>query len=205
MNNIVIVYNENYFYKGIEYDNNNLSILLNKLGKKRKIILCSQSILIKKYNYCGSNIDKYIDNKISEDFNNKNNLLFHYEVDKENKAVYLYSIRNDNIKSLYDNTSELVIELVQFKVKNFVVKKIKKCGNILIFFKVKDLNYLIKVGNGLINDAIINEDINEIEEYISEIKDKKYTLVKDKNIKEIANIVFDYSLDLGVDTYEKIC
>ena len=66
----IMVCNGKYLYKGIEYNNNDLNILLNKLSKKRRIILCSQGIFIKKYNFW-QNIDKYIDNKILEDFNNK--------------------------------------------------------------------------------------------------------------------------------------
>lgn len=201
----IVVYNKKYLYKGIEYDNKDLVFLLNKLSKKRKITLCSHNILIKKYHYSGNKIDKYIDNKISEDFTNKHNLLFHYETDKENKSIYLYSIRNDNIKRLYDNASELIIEPIQFRVKNFAVKKMKRCCNILIVFKIKDINHLIKVENGLIIDAIISKEFNEIEDYIADIKNKDYEILIDKNIKDTNSIAFDYSLDLGVDTYEKIC
>ena len=85
----IIVYNNIYFYKDVEYDNNNLDILLNKISKKRNITLYAQNILIKKYKYYGNNIEKYIDSKITEDFTNKENLLFHYEIDKDNMFSYL--------------------------------------------------------------------------------------------------------------------
>ena len=38
-----------------------------------------------------------------------------------------------------------------------------------------------------------------------EEKSKGFILVKDKKYKEIEDINFDYSIDLGVDRYEKIC
>lgn len=202
MTSSIVVHDRNYYYKGIEYDSSELSILLNKIGKKRRIILCSENIFIKKYNYSGNNIEKFIDDKISEDFNNKENLLFHYETDKENKIVYLYSIRN-NIKSLYENVKVLSIELIQFKLKNTVVKKIKGINNIIIIYSMKNIIYLMKICNNIIIDTILSKDIKDIEEYLNLKQEKKYILVKDKKYKGINNIDFDYSIDLGVDAYEK--
>ena len=39
-------------------------------------------------------------------------------------------------------------------------------------FKVNNLNHLIKINNGLIIDTIISEEINEIKDYIRDIKQK---------------------------------
>ncbi|MBE6054160.1 MAG: hypothetical protein E7212_09650 [Clostridium sartagoforme] len=201
----IAVYNEKYLYKGIKYENNSIDILLSKISKKRRIILCSHSILIKKYNYKGNNIDRFIDNKISEDFSNRENLLFHYEIDKNKKDIYLYSIRNDNIKKLYIDAKELVIEPIQFKVKKYLKNKIKGFGKFIIFYKVNKLSHLVKVQNDLITDTIISEDINEIINYFIKAKDNNYIFIKDKNIEEINGISFHYVLDLGVDAFEKIC
>lgn len=201
----IAVYNEKYLYKGIKYENNSIDILLSKISKKRRIILCSHSILIKKYNYKGNNIDRFIDNKISEDFSNRENLLFHYEIDKNKKDIYLYSIRNDNIKKLYIDAKELVIEPIQFKVKKYLKNKIKGFGKFIIFYKVNKLSHLVKVQNDLITDTIISEDINEIINYFIKAKDNNYIFIKDKNIEEINGINFHYVLDLGVDAFEKIC
>lgn len=200
----IAVNDKNYFYKGIEYDNNNLDILLNKISKKRNIILYSQNILIKKYKYIGNSIEKFIDSKISEDFANKENLLFHYEIDKYDKNIYLYSIRN-NIKRLYENSKELSVELLEFKIKFCVEKKLKRINNIIILYKINNRSHLLKIRNNIIIDIITSTDINEIKKYLSDGKNKKFALVKDKQFKELENIDFDYSIDLGVDTYEKIC
>lgn len=200
----IIVYNKIYFYKDVEYDNNNLDILLNKISKKRNITLYAQNILIKKYKYYGNNIEKYIDSKITEDFTNKENLLFHYEIDKDNKDIYLYSIRN-NIKRLYENVKELNVQLLEFKIKSCVEKKLRKIKNIIITYKLNNINYLLKIRNNIIIDIIICVDINEIKEYLMKEKGKNFTLVKHKEYKEIDDINFDYSIDLGVDRYEKTC
>ncbi len=200
----IVQYGEKYYYKGIEYSKDDLNLLLNKISKNRRIILCPQSILIKKYTYSGKSIDKFINNKICEDFTNKENILFHYEIDKESNNIYLYSIR-DNIKRLYENANELSIELLQFKIKSSVQKKLKKINNSIILYKINDINYLLKISNDIIVDIITTSDINELKNYLIEEKNKKNILVKDKEYKEIDYVDFDYSIDLGVDTYEKIC
>lgn len=200
----IVVYGEKYYYKGIEYSKSDLKILLNKINKNRRIILCSQNILIKKYEYSGKNIDEYINKRIFEDFTNKENLLFHYEIDKECKIIYLYSIR-DNIKRLYENANELSVELLVFNIKSYVKKKLKTFKNIIIIYKINNINYILKISNDIIVDIITSIDINGIKEYLSEGKCKDFILVRHEGYKEIDNINFDYSIDLGVDTYEKIC
>ncbi|MDU5105663.1 hypothetical protein, partial [Clostridium sp.] len=127
----IVVCRQRYYYKGIGYSKSDITSLLKKISKNRRIILCPESILIKKYNYSSKNIDKFIDNKIYEDFTNKDNLLFHYEIDKEYKNVYLYSIRN-NIRELCETAKDLRVEVLEFKIKAFVKNKLKNINDIII-------------------------------------------------------------------------
>lgn len=200
----IVVCRQRYYYKGIGYSKSDITSLLKKISKNRRIILCPESILIKKYNYSSKNIDKFIDNKIYEDFTNKDNLLFHYEIDKEYKNVYLYSIRN-NIRELCETAKDLRVEVLEFKIKAFVKNKLKNINDIIIIYKFNNINYLLKISNNIIVDIISTIDISCIKNYLSEEKNKKIILVKDKEYKDIDNIYFHYSIDLGVDTYEKVC
>ncbi|MBD7916588.1 hypothetical protein H9660_15760, partial [Clostridium sp. Sa3CUN1] len=95
------VYDEKYYHKKEEYNKRTLVNLLNILKKKRKIVLYSEKIFVKSYEYIGNKFETYVQEKITEDFSNKDNILFHYEVDKKNKLIYLYSLRNDNFKDIY--------------------------------------------------------------------------------------------------------
>lgn len=204
MINKIFVYEDIYLYKGDEYNKDSVKLLLDKLKYRRKIILMAEDILIKSYNYSGNNVDKFIQDKINQDFNNKENLLFHFEVDKENKSVYLYSIRN-SIRNLYKDTKKLKIELIQFKVRDYLKRKFKEYINSLVIFKIKEEIYAIKIKSGLIIDTIINKDINIINDYIIKEKNNGYILIKDSNFNYDENISFDYNIDMGVVTYEKIC
>ncbi|WP_288221303.1 hypothetical protein [uncultured Clostridium sp.] len=202
------VYNDKYYYKKIEYNENTVDVLINKLGKKRKVILYCENIFIKKYIYLGNKVEKYIEEKINEDFTNKNNLLFHYELDKENKVIYLYSLRNDKFRILYEDAIELSIEPIQFKVKNLIVKKYRGNKDFLIIYKVKNLYNVLTIENCLITDLIMNKSFSELEGYINDKRRKDTILVVDKYIKEseeIKDIEIDYFINLGVGTDEDIC
>lgn len=201
------VYKDKLYFENIEYDYNTFKTLLETIDKKRRITIYSEKIFIKKYRYPEEKIkiDKYIDNKVTEDFSDKSNLLFHHEIEKNKRYIYVYSIRNDNIKMLFQGAKDLIIEPIQFKVRKNVLKKIRKHKNILVFYKIGILNHLINIEDGVIIDALITENIEEINKYINERRKSDYILVVDKNLKDINIEDINYYLDLGVDTYKKIC
>lgn len=201
------IYKDKLYFKNIEYDYNTFKTLLETIDKKRRITIYSEKIFIKKYRYPEEKIkiDKYIDNKVTEDFSDKSNLLFHHEIEKNKRYIYVYSIRNDNIKMLFEGAKDLIIEPIQFKVRKSVLKKIRKHKNILVFYKIRRLNHLINLEDGFIIDALITENIEEINKYIDERRKSDYILVVDKKLKDINMEDINYYIDLGVDTYKKIC
>lgn len=201
------IYDDKLYFKNIEYDYNTFKTLLETIDKKRRITIYSEKIFIKKYRYPEEKIkiDKYIDNKVTEDFSDKSNLLFHHEIERNKRYIYVYSIRNDNIKMLFQGAKDLIIEPIQFKVRKNVLKKIRKHKNILVFYKIRRLNHLINLEDGFIIDALITENIEEINKYINERRKSDYILVVDKKLKDINIEDINYYIDLGVDTYKKIC
>ena len=105
---------------------------------------------------------------------------------------------------LFEGAKDLIIEPIQFKVKKSVLKKIRKHKNILVFYKIRRLNHLINLEDGFIIDALITENIEEINKYIDERRKSDYILVVDKKLKDINMEDINYYIDLGVDTYKKI-
>lgn len=199
------IYKDKLYFKNIEYDYYTFKSLLNSISKKIRIIIFSEKIFIKKYIYPEEKvkIEKYIDDKISDDFSDKSNLLFHYEVEKNKRYIYLYSMRIDRVNNLFNCAKELIVEPVQFKVKNKILKKLRKHKYVIVYYKIKELNHLINIEDGLITDTLITENFEEINNYITERS--YYVLVVDKNLKDMKIEDINYYFDLGVDTYEKIC
>lgn len=204
INNKIHVYSDKYYYKNVEYNKETLDILIKNLRKKRNIILYCETIFIKKYSYPEIKIEKYMDHKIYEDFKNKENFLFHYEVNKEDRSIYLYSLRNNKIKFLYRDAMELSIEPIQFKIKDSIVKKYSKNKNIFIIYEIEKVYSLLNIENTIIIDSISSEDFNEIKTYIQKNKNDKSILIADKYIAEDTGIKIDHIVDLGVGVWRRI-
>lgn len=203
----VIVYNDKYYHKKEEYDKRTLVNLLNILKKKRKIILYSENIFIKSYKYIGSKVDTYVEEKISEEFSDKDNILFHYDVDKKNKLIYLYSLRNDNFKEIYDEAEELIIEPIEFKIRNIILRRLGRNKNILVFYKIENISVVIFIRKTFISELIMSEEIQDIKKIIIEKRKDGDVLVFDKeirNLEEFKDIKIDYFINLGVNKYENV-
>lgn len=201
------IYDDKYYYKKIEYNKNTLDNLLSILKNKRKITLYTEDIFIKKYRYLGNKADKYVEQKINEDFSNKNNILFHYEIDKKNNNIYLYSLRNDNFKQIYNGAKELSIEPIQFKIRSKVVKRLGKDKNILILYKTNNSNVVIHVKKTFIIDLMISKNFEDVKNYIEEKRKDNVVLVVDekiKDLKELQNINSNHFINLGASKYENI-
>ncbi len=201
------VYDEKYYHKKEEYNKRTLVNLLNILKKKRKIVLYSEKIFVKSYEYIGNKFETYVQEKITEDFSNKDNILFHYEVDKKNKLIYLYSLRNDNFKDIYKDAIEFTIEPIQFKIRNKIIKKLGKNKNILVFYRIDNVNNVIYIRKSFIAGMIISKNIEEIKSFIIEKREDEDILVFSKetnSFKEFEDIKIDYFIDLGVNKYENL-
>lgn len=203
----VNIYNDKYYYKREEYDKWTLATLLNILKKKRKIILYSENIFIKSYKYIGSRVDNYVEEKIAEEFSNKDNILFHYEVDKKNKLIYLYSLRNDNFKEIYDEAEELSIEPIQFKVRDIILRRLGRNKNILVFYKIKNISTVIFIRKKFITEIIMSEEIKDIKKFIIEKRNDGDILVFNKEVndlEEFKDIKINHFINLGVNKHENV-
>lgn len=200
------VYENKYLYKNKEYDKFNVKLLVEELSRKRRIIILSQSIFIKKYSIYNKriNIEKFIEKKIIEDFSDKTNLLFHYEFIRESKHIYIYSIRYDNIMKLCEGCSYLEIKPIQFLIQKYILKSIKKSKFSIIICKINDLFYLLNMEAGAIENSIVTKNISEIDLFLRNHKDDKKIVIIDKNIKDIAIETYDYIIDIGEKFYEEI-
>lgn len=200
------VYENKYLYKNKEYDKFNVKLLVEELSKKRRIIILSQAIFIKKYRIYNKriNIEKFIEKKIIEDFSDKTNLLFHYEFIKESKYIYIYSIRYDNIMKLCEDCSYLEINPIQFLIQKYILKNIKKSKFSIIMCKINDLFHLINMEAGAIENSIVTKNISDIDLFLKNYKDDNKMLIIDKNIKDITIDTYDYIIDIGEKFYEEI-
>lgn len=201
------VYNDKYYYKGREYDKLKINLLIKSLGRKRKIIILSQPIFIREYKIGNEkiNLEKFLDKKITEDFSDRENLLFHYEFIKENETIYLYSIRYDTLRNLCKDCNFLKIEPIQFVIKNYILKKIKNNKSIIVIYKINDLFHLLNIENKIIKHSVITNDENDIDLFIKNYTNDKKIIVMGKGTKFSKSIMKNIKVvNIGEKCYEKI-
>ena len=206
MVNSIGIFNNKYYYKGQEYDNYNINLLLEKLGNKRRLLILSQSIFIKKYEILNKRIsvDKFVEKKISEDFSDKKNLLFHYEFLKNSKIIYIYSIRYNSFIKSCTNITHIQVEPIQFLIRKYVIKKVRGGKYSIIIYRIKDLFHLINIENGVIENSYITNDATDINKFIIEYKNQNKKLIIDKGIEDITINNYDYIINIGEKDYEEI-
>lgn len=191
-----------YLYKGNEYNNFNIDTLIKKLGRKRNIIILSEQLFIKKYNIEEkTNIEKFIDNKILEDFSDKDDLLFHYEYVKKYNCVYLYSIRCIGLNRLYSNIESLTVKPIQFFIKDLILKTKNKFKSFIAVYKLKELYYVVDINEEIIINSYI---LNKEEEVKKLIKETNKTIVMDNNLKELDLIKEKVYINIGDKIYERL-
>ncbi|VYU62675.1 hypothetical protein [Clostridium tertium] len=204
------IYKDNYIYKGNEYKKNNCKELVDKLLNKRNIVFLSQILLIKKYSLNSNKvkIEDFIEKKIDEDFSDIENFLFNYEYNKKDRIVYLYSIRNNNVGLLCNNTKELTVDSIQFYIKNKVIRKNKNLKNSIIVFKINSIFHMILLKEGYIENSIIVTNKEEIYENIKLLNDVNILII-DNTVNEELSLGLSesfkvYSINLVEGIYEKI-
>lgn len=206
MVNSIGIFDNKYYCNGQEYESYNINSLLEKLGSKRRLLILSQQIFIKKYEIYNKriNVDRFIEKKILEDFSDKKNLLFHYEFLKSSKILYIYSIRCENLLDLCKDINYLKVEPVQFLVKEYIIKKIKGSKSSIIIYRIKGLFHLINIENGALENSYITNDAEDIKKFIIEYKTQNKKLIIDKSIEDMTDNNYDYIINIGEKIYEKI-
>lgn len=183
MESIIGIIKDRYIFKGEEYSTLNLRDLLDNLNKNRKIIIFDENILIKKYKFEGKNLEKFIDDKIKDEFSNREELLFHYEYIKKENIVFLYSTKNILSKELYKNVRTLEINPIQFWIKNYLCKNYK-IKNYLAILKFNNNYYLIDVAQGIVVNSFLYSHLDELKKKINE-DNKNKIIVIDSLVSEL--------------------
>lgn len=212
MKSIVGVEKSGYIYKGEVYEHKDNMKLNAKLGGDREVVILGEVLLIKIYNFKESEtlIEKFIEENITKDFLSGEDLLFHYEYVKSKNKIYVYSIKKGvEVEKITVGAKKLEIVPVQFKIKELVNNKLKKCRSFISIAKIRGVYYLINVEDGYIINGLVNENIDnifiEIPKYVNVNKeiviDITITIEENNEVEELKNIQY---LKIGEIINEKL-
>lgn len=167
------VFNACIIYNNDVYDD--LDILIDKLGDKRKIIIFDKDILVKIYEFKNKpkNLLQEVNNKIHEDIPLQDDILIHYEYNNRNKKLIIYYMSGGVvIDRLSSDAKKLEVVPIQFIIKEFAEKSLKKKSKYTAIVKIKNKIYMIKVNQNYITESYITVEFNEIANKLWNIDDE---------------------------------
>ncbi|WP_316078850.1 hypothetical protein [Clostridium septicum] len=186
MKNILEIEDDIYTYKGNKYSKSNERDLLKDVGKNLKIIIIDEALLIKKFkvNTSERDIEEFINETIEKEFLVNENMLFHYEYVKSENIVYIYSIKQGNlVRKLGTKVNKLKVHPMQFIIKDFINKKIKKFRNFISITEFRGKYYVLNIHNNIIVKCYIWDKINNLNEVIESGIKNDNLIILDKNIE----------------------
>lgn len=201
------VFNGYVIYNDDEYDD--LDILIDKIGDKQSIVIFDKSILVKIYEFKNKpkNLISEINNKIQEDIPLQDDILIHYDYDNRNNKLLIYYMSGGAvIDKVCTDAKKLDVVPIQFIIKKYVEKNIKKQRKYMIVAKIKNEIYVIRVNENYIVDSQISNKINEIINIINAI-DEDEMIIIDNKLAEFINESINFSLNcmiIGENIYDRL-
>lgn len=204
MKSSINVLENKFYYKGEEYNKEDIKIILKNMKKRIKLNIISCNLFIKKYDLLiNKDYEKFIEEKIKSDFNEKDNFLFHYERLKKENKIYLYAIRNDRFKFIYKEYEKIELNTLQFIILKYVNNKYKKNKDFIVIYNLNNKYEVINIKNNIIEDFLLFYDIESINLYIEE-NTKDNFIILDKSIDSSKFKKYNYIIDLKEEINEKI-
>lgn len=204
MKSSINVLENKFYYKGENYNKEDMKIILKNMKKRIKLNIMSCNLFIKKYDLLiNKDYEKFIEEKIKSDFNEKDNFLFHYERLKKENKIYLYAIRNDKFKFIYKEYEKIELNPIQFIIVKYINKKYKKIKDFIIIYNFSNKYEVINVKNKIIEDFLLFYDIETINLYIEENTNDNF-IILDKGIDKSNLKKYNYIIDLKEEIDEKI-
>lgn len=204
MKNSINILEDKFYYKGKEYTEEEIKKVLKNNESKLRLNIISSNLFIKKYDlFNNKNYEKFIEEKINLDFDEKNDFLFHYEILRKQNNIYLYAIRSDKFKFIYKNYKEIDLIPIQFTIIKYITKKYRKIQNLSIIYKFNTKYDLINVKNKLIEDFISFDSIDNMNLYIEKNIGSNFIII-DKNLENLKLEKYNCVLNLKEEIYEKI-
>ncbi|MEN8434311.1 hypothetical protein NX821_001494 [Clostridium septicum] len=213
MKNILEIEDDIYTYKGNKYSRSNERDLLKDIGKNLEIIIIDEALLIKKFevNTSERDFEEFINETIEKEFLVNENMLFHYEYVKSENIVYIYSIKQGNlVRKLGTKVNKLKVHPMQFIIKDFINKKIKKFRSFISITEFRGKYYVLNIHNNIIVKCYISNKINNLNEVIESGVNNDNLIILDKNIKieKIDSYIkekYVKYLNIGDIINEKLC
>ncbi len=145
-------------------------IKLSKHIKKAVLFILNQDIYIRKIDIGTCKLSEEKINNIKElEFGKEENLLIHYEVDKNKNNVYIYALsEGEKVSCLAKNLKELRVIPIQMQYKKKLEKVVHK-KNYQCIFSYLDVFYYLNVEDGHMKICNIYENLYDVLDFIKKM------------------------------------
>lgn len=201
----VVLIGNDIFYKNNFYD---IVSIKNEIGEDIEFIILEEKLSIKVFNDIEKVKEEFLKEIVEEEYSQEESILTHYEYDKKNKRLFLYSIGNgDKLISIARSAKSVTVIPIQFYIKKLIDKKKRKLKNYRCLMSIDTTIYYMKVVNNFIVENAIEDksNLNINDEIFKGNEDLviNTTIMKSisEDIRHIDNITI---LDIGEVIGEKI-
>lgn len=201
----VVLIGNDIFYKNNFYD---IVSVKNEIGEDIEFIILEEKLSIKVFNDIEKVKEEFLKEIVEEEYSQEESILTHYEYDKKNKRLFLYSIGNgDKLISIARSAKSVTVIPIQFYIKKLIDKKKRKLKNYRCLMSIDTTIYYMKVVNNFIVENAIEDksNLNINDEIFKGNEDLviNTTIMKSisEDIRHIDNITI---LDIGEVIGEKI-
>lgn len=201
----VVLIGNDIFYKNNFYD---IVSVKNEIGEDIEFIILEEKLSIKVFNDIEKVKEEFLKEIVEEEYSQEESILTHYEYDKKNKRLFLYSIGNgDKLISIARSAKSVTVIPIQFYIKKLIDKKKRKLKNYRCLMSIDTTIYYMKVVNNFIVENAIEgkSNLNINDEIFKGNEDLviNTTIMKSisEDIRHIDNITI---LDIGEVIGEKI-
>lgn len=201
----VVLIGNDIFYKNNFYD---IVSIKNEIGEDIEFIILEEKLSIKVFNDIEKVKEEFLKEIVEEEYSQEESILTHYEYDKKNKRLFLYSIGNgDKLISIARSAKSVTVIPIQFYIKKLIDKKKRKLKNYRCLMSIDTTIYYMKVVNNFIVENAIEgkSNLNINDEIFKGNEDLviNTTIMKSisEDIRHIDNITI---LDIGEVIGEKI-
>ena len=196
---VLIMKKQAFIYKDKEYLFEQFEEIEKLISKNREFIIIEEELYSRHFteNIKKAHIYEYVEFKLNKEFHKNEDILYHYDYDKKNGLVSIYSIKGGKrLEILSKGSSNIKVIPVQFIIKDIIVNLLGKNAlnsNCIVYFY--GFYYYIELVNGKFNRAFVENEldnlINRINNFDSLCENKESIFYIDKNIKNKDIITFD--------------
>ncbi|MBW6410932.1 hypothetical protein [Clostridium weizhouense] len=192
---VLTINKQSFIYKRKEYLFNEFRDVKNLLSKNREFIIMEEELYARHFNESirGKHIYEFIETKLNNEFHKNDDILYHYEYDKNRKIVSIYSIKGGKrLEILSEEANNILIKPIQFILKDIMIELFKeKDLNLKFIILIDEIYYYISLKQGKVYETFVEKEIQPLLNRLKNIE-LKLILNEEKSLGYLNKKISDF-------------